>query len=788
MLNTLRNAHPQPSEVYAFSLAPVGEGYALWYPEPHESGGEVQLGDVGYVQDGAFMRLFNVAEDKELRIIGVPGSKAFPNPEILSKDAMLLDTRPQPLAPGTHRSEGVIETSLSAHASASGPADVAGSRIAADYTCQLNHGAVLVLRSAAQKQTIRDNYHIREYMKRHHAAWCTYVRDDRDGPRFVVDPEDIVLVRGWVKTAPTWEAVSFCNSQTRVTASADVKVEHFASVGAEYRKSRSVSGLKLTRKSPALHGADEHARADQCVFLNSYKIKYRNFGLFTKRELRAAAGPHQLPDDRDGRSGGTAEGVLASDVVMDTDDLSDGLENGAAHGPVNDLLDFILEVSNAECAIACDEDIQSLLMGQPWPSDMAMHLRQFPPTIETRASMGMISLPEKIQREREHKFYNREITDADRYEYPNLDAKDSGTLADGRALLGEARAPMNWRHLKMQHKDPENGAISCMAMSPDGKLVAAAWDDISVTVWRLLDGLTVQILSDQGHTDTIWALSFSADGDYVVSGSADKTALVWSVKNGDIVHRLEGHTEDVISVAYSPDGTTIATGSSDCTLKLWNAYTGELVHDFTDLGADVRRLVFSPSGARLASASDTAVALWDVRAGARTTTLRGHASAVWCLAFAPDGARLATGAEDSSARVWDAGSGDALVVLHEHTGSVWAAAWAPDGGALATASYDGTVVVCDSWSGERLAEFADARGAVVEAVAYAPCHDLVASGAADGRVRVWNAKTGAFVVEFEGHEEKVKNVMFTPDGMQLVSHADDGTIRAWSILDVLCLV
>ena len=40
-------------------------------------------------------------------------------------------------------------------------------------------------------------------------------------------------------------------------------------------------------------------------------------------ELRAAAGPDELPDDRDGRSGGGAEGVLAGDIVMDTDELGE---------------------------------------------------------------------------------------------------------------------------------------------------------------------------------------------------------------------------------------------------------------------------------------------------------------------------------------------------------------------------------------------------------------------------------------------------------------------------------
>ncbi|EKM58764.1 uncharacterized protein PHACADRAFT_72830, partial [Phanerochaete carnosa HHB-10118-sp] len=287
-------------EVYASSLFPTNEGYALWYPEPHESG-EVQIGDVGYIADGAFIRLFNVANDKELRIAGWP-QKAFPNPEPLSNDAMLLDVRERPLMPGPYRSDGVVETSGNVHLNVTGPGG-SGGGVDAGFTCQLSQGAVLILNSEAKKEAIRDNYRIRDYVLRHHGTWCNYVRDDRDGPRLVVSPENIILVRGWVKTSANWKATTFCNSKTRVHGSVDVEAGSYVSAGGDYSKSRSVSGLKLSRKGTAFASStqvEDIGSENQCVFLSRYMMKYR-LGLFPK--LRAAAGYHQLPDDRDGRSG-----------------------------------------------------------------------------------------------------------------------------------------------------------------------------------------------------------------------------------------------------------------------------------------------------------------------------------------------------------------------------------------------------------------------------------------------------------------------------------------------------
>lgn len=57
-----------PPEIYASELATLGYGYPLWFPEPDPLKGEVQIGDVGFIKDGIFTRLFNICQDS-----GSPG-------------------------------------------------------------------------------------------------------------------------------------------------------------------------------------------------------------------------------------------------------------------------------------------------------------------------------------------------------------------------------------------------------------------------------------------------------------------------------------------------------------------------------------------------------------------------------------------------------------------------------------------------------------------------------------------------------------------------------------------
>ena len=71
-----------------------------------------------------------------------------------------------------------------------------------------------------------------------------------------------------------------------------------------------------------------------------------------------------------------------------------------------------------------------------------------------------------------------------------------------------------------------------------------------------------------GHSDTVWAVAVSGDGQRVVSASYDGTVKVWDLASGRELRTLTGHSLPVTAVAVTGDGQRAVSASSDRTLKV----------------------------------------------------------------------------------------------------------------------------------------------------------------------------------------------------------------------------
>jgi uncharacterized delta-60 repeat protein len=265
--------------------------------------------------------------------------------------------------------------------------------------------------------------------------------------------------------------------------------------------------------------------------------------------------------------------------------------------------------------------------------------------------------------------------------------------SDGTAQVWEAQSGQEVA--RMTHEGP----VYAVAFSPDGKNVVSGSDDGTARAWQAQTGREVARMTHEGwvnavarmtYEDWVRAVAFSPDGRYVVSGSDDGTARVWSVETGQEVARVT-HDGAVSAVAFSPDGKYVVSGGGDSTARAWEAQSGQEVARMTHEGW-VNAVAFSPDGKYVVSGSDDGTAwVWNVETGQEVARMT-HEDWVRAVAFSPDGKYIVSGSSDGTAQVWEAQSGQEVARM-THEGWVNAVAFSPDGRYVVSVSEDGTAQV-----------------------------------------------------------------------------------------------
>jgi eukaryotic-like serine/threonine-protein kinase len=169
--------------------------------------------------------------------------------------------------------------------------------------------------------------------------------------------------------------------------------------------------------------------------------------------------------------------------------------------------------------------------------------------------------------------------------------------------------------------------------------------------------------------------------------------------------------------------------------------------------------------------------VWDAGSGTQVAALGGHAAAVG--ATAAGGGWVATGAADGSVRLWDTRDWTGRT-LCDGGPAVTGLTFSPDGSRLLCRGAEPALRIFGPLPDGPVRE-CTGHAAPVTAVACAAAGGLVATGAADGDVRLFDLATGDVRAVFPGHTQAITAITWSADGLRLASGSQDCTVRVWSV-------
>jgi WD40 repeat protein/serine/threonine protein kinase len=339
-------------------------------------------------------------------------------------------------------------------------------------------------------------------------------------------------------------------------------------------------------------------------------------------------------------------------------------------------------------------------------------------------------------------------------------------------------------------------SVQSVAFSPDGREVALASEGL-VELWNI-EATPRQVHQIPCHAGSlVFAVAFSPDGRYLSSGGLDRTLRLWHRTTGKEIRAFFGHEGFVRGLAFSPDSQWLLSASDDRSLKLWEVASGRPLATFHGHQSPTKCVAFSPGGQLIVSGGqDHAVKLW-LATSSPQLTFTGHDGGITGLVFSLDGRRIISGAEDPTRGrlvLWDATTGKRLEPSFEGCPKVNWVALHPDGRHLATACQDGTVRVWDLETGQSVWWRQGHRATQAANVAYSPDGRWLASTGGNrygypndpsvrGEVKLWEAGTGVEIREFPASKGAAFGVAFSPDGRWLASGGADGMVRIWDTRD-----
>jgi len=337
-------------------------------------------------------------------------------------------------------------------------------------------------------------------------------------------------------------------------------------------------------------------------------------------------------------------------------------------------------------------------------------------------------------------------------------------------------------------------------ISHDGKRLLTGSNDRTAILFDFASGEEVRKFKGDKNSCTSCLISaqFSPDAKRLTIGNCD-SIIIWDVEKGGIIVRMEGKKGRYGFACFSSDGKyLISSLYKDC--LVWNANTGKLIKKISGHLKNIKSVQVSPTGNTILTGSDDHTAkIRKFPSGEETITLKGYLNNVdekvlsdgymYWVAFineiklSPDGKYIAIGKTGNFAKLMEFSTGRVIQTYKGHKGMVISIDFSKDGKYIATGSVDGTARIWDVITGELLFTFPEkTTNIAVFSVNFSPDGNLLVTSGWDGRIKIWDLITGNLIQSISGHGGMSSySVQFSHNSLYVVSGGLDRKLKLFEI-------
>jgi len=319
-------------------------------------------------------------------------------------------------------------------------------------------------------------------------------------------------------------------------------------------------------------------------------------------------------------------------------------------------------------------------------------------------------------------------------------------------------------------------------------------DHIQVLVWCMdsvpfpnlvfIDPLSGNRNSVYCHDGLIRSAMFTKNATKIVSCGSEGKIIVWNAETLEIEMELLGHEGSVLSVSVNEEGSRIISCGEDATVRVWNAEDGSPLRLMMAHKDPVKFCSYAKS------ATDTKIItcdvagrvhVWSTVVEVLNSLLRRFADDLSCVTTTSDSMLLAAGCSNGRVMLWDTVERENIWEYAHHTGRVEAIAFNTLRSLLVTCGADGRVVLSYVNDGKQAMVFDGSQEPVMN-ICFSPDDERIAGTSMDGKVVVFETESTepAPVLTLETGAGRAVSCVWSPNSKTIIGGCNDGSLIVWS--------